>query len=472
MPDSALTLPNTQTAAVRVIQQLQRQVVYASFCQAALRWSAVWLFAWGFFCLLTRIVAHWPARRLLWGAVGLLGALVFAGWQAWRQRPAAAALRAWLDQRNQCGGLLLAAAESTFGGWEVPPLNPPRLRWRKASAGAAWGRGALAAGFVAASLWLPVNWPGADNARALDITREAEQLKAELITLQEAGALDAAKTQMLEQQLSQVQQEASGADPAKTWEALDQLNDALGQTAREAAQQSAQQQQTLEQAAALTEALQTGASQLNEQTLTEAMQTLSSLTQEALQQEVQSLPHELQQALQHGKLSAAQEQQLAQALQRKQGKLNQQLTKLAQSGLIKPGDLKQGATAGKRDNSGLAKHLAENAQKQPLRKTLGEWCEDPGKGGVSRGRADAELNFGEMAREEGAKFKEKTLPPAAVSELQRSELVGMSSAAPTVQANVTAHGALNQTALGGGSAYTQTILPRHKGAVKRYFERK
>jgi hypothetical protein len=30
---------------------------------------------------------------------------------------------------------------------------------------------------------------------------------------------------------------------------------------------------------------------------------------------------------------------------------------------------------------------------------------------------------------------------------------------------------LNSAASGGGSAYTQTILPRHRGAVKRYFDR-
>jgi hypothetical protein len=469
MPNSATIQPPAHAAAERVIQQLQHRFMLGNFRQAALRWSAVGLFAWGIACLIARVVAHWPARPLLWGATGLLGVLAAAGWQAWRRRPNSAALRAWLDQQNQCGGLLMAATESALGAWEVPDIKAPPLRWRNR---AAWGRCALAAGFVAASLLLPVQRPGATAARALDISREAEQLKADLTALQEAGALAPEKSQTLEQQLSQIQQEATGTDPAKTWEALDQLHDALGQTARDAAQHGAQQQQALDQAAALNDALQSGANQLNEQTLTEAMQTLASLTQQALQEQAQALPRELQQALQDGKLNASQLQQLGQALQQNQGRLNQQLGKLNQSDLIKPGELKQGVTAGKRDNSGLAKHLAENAQKQPLRKTLGEWMENPGKGGVTRGRGDAELSFGEMTREEGAKFKEKTLPPAAVSELQNSQLVGLSAAAPAVQTSVAAHGALNQTAAGGGSAYTQTVLPRHKGAVKRYFERK
>jgi septal ring factor EnvC (AmiA/AmiB activator) len=467
MPNSATITPPAKTVPEPVILQLQRQFLLALFQQFALRLSTIWLFVWGVTCLILRVAAQTPARSLLWGAAGLFVMWLLAGRRAWRQRPARTALRAWLDQQNQCGGLLMAAEEETLGGWDVPQITAPRLRWRNRQA---WGVAALALCFVAASLLLPVHLPGANAARALDITREADQLKAELAALQEAGVLAEEKAQTFEQQLQQVQHEASGADPAKTWEALDQLNDKLSQAAREAAQQSAQQQQQLDQAAALAEALQTGANQLNEQTLTEAMQTLASITQQALQPEAQALPRDLQQALQDGKLSAAQMQQLAQALQQKQGRLNQQLTKLAQSGLIKPGDLKQGATAGQRDNSGLAKHLAENAQKQALSQTLAEWSE--GKGGVERGRGDAALNFGEMANEAGAKFKEKTLPPAAVSALQNSQLVGMSSAAPAVQTGVAAHGALNQTSAGGGSAYTQTVLPRHKGAVKRYFERK
>jgi septal ring factor EnvC (AmiA/AmiB activator) len=468
MPKPAHSAPPASLATERVIQQLRRQLLLVTFGQHALRYGAGWLLGWGLLALVWRVVAQATSAKLLWGAAGLLGVGVVASWQVWRRCPAEATLRAWLDQQNHCGGLLMAAGEGTLGAWEVPALSAPRLRWRSRQP---LGLFALAATFLAASLLLPVRLPGSSTARAFDLTREAEQLKAELTALQEAGALTEEKAQSFEQQLQQVQHEATASDPVKSWEALDQLNDALSHSAREAAQQQAQQQQQLDQAAALTKALQTGASQLNEQTLTEAMQTLSSLTQQALQNEAQALPRELQQALQAGKLNAAQLQQLAQALQQKQGRLNQQLSKLAQSGLIKPGDLKQGATAGQRDHSGLAKHLAEHAQKQPLAKTLGDWC--AGKGGVTRGRADAELNFGEMAREEGAKFKEKTLPPAAVSELQNSQLLGLSAAAPAVQTGAAAaHGALNQTAARGGSAYTQTVLPRHKGAVKRYFDRK
>ena len=83
------------------------------------------------------------------------------------------------------------------------------------------------------------------------------------------------------------------------------------------------------------------------------------------------------------------------------------------------------------------------------------------------------MTWTEGSDQKNAKFKEKALPPAAVAGLQDSQMVGLSAAAPEVQkGNLAAHGALNNAASGGGAAYTQTILPRHKGAVKRYFDRK
>lgn len=82
------------------------------------------------------------------------------------------------------------------------------------------------------------------------------------------------------------------------------------------------------------------------------------------------------------------------------------------------------------------------------------------------------MTWTDGTNEKDAKFKEKVLPPSAVAGLDDSQLVGLSASAPTADTSgVAAHGALNNAATGGGSAYTQTILPRHKGAVKRYFER-
>jgi hypothetical protein len=75
---------------------------------------------------------------------------------------------------------------------------------------------------------------------------------------------------------------------------------------------------------------------------------------------------------------------------------------------------------------------------------------------------------------QGAKFKEQILPPASLAALKDSKLVGISTGSPeTGKAGGDAgRGALKGAAAGPGAAHTHTILPRHRGAVGRYFERK
>ena len=96
----------------------------------------------------------------------------------------------------------------------------------------------------------------------------------------------------------------------------------------------------------------------------------------------------------------------------------------------------------------------------------------PGKGGVDRGPAPAELTFGKPTEETKHDFKEQALPPGAVADLKQSKLQGVSPSAPKVEPGGTASsGALAGAASGSGSANTQVVLPRHKVAVERYFER-
>ena len=83
------------------------------------------------------------------------------------------------------------------------------------------------------------------------------------------------------------------------------------------------------------------------------------------------------------------------------------------------------------------------------------------------------MTWTEGSDESNAKFQEKALTPGSVAGLQDSQLVGLSASTPEVQkGSLAAHGALNNAAKGGGSAYTQTVLPKHKDAVKKYFDRK
>jgi hypothetical protein len=65
------------------------------------------------------------------------------------------------------------------------------------------------------------------------------------------------------------------------------------------------------------------------------------------------------------------------------------------------------------------------------------------------------------------------LPPSARAALKESERVGVSSAEPQrdPKAGPPQTGSLGNAAAGGGSANSATVLPQHKAAVGRYFER-
>ncbi len=456
----------------------------------------LWCFGWGAVALALRATLHTPIKPLLFGTIGIFAGAVAAYFIARKQLPTSASVRSLLDRQNDCGGLLMAAGEQPLGNWEnrLNSVSLPRLKWRSSRA---WSLMALSVSFAAICLFLPIRYVSVNASRSLDVAKEAETIAAQIETLKEEQIIAEAKAEELKDKLDQLAAEAAGEDPAKTWEALDHLANSIEKTAKDAIAEAAGKQEQLGKAEALAEGLQAGmmagSDQLDAQTMTEAMQTLSTMMQGAMKDNealASQLSQETQEALKNGSLNSEQLKELANALSQSKQKLNQQMSKLNQSGMnrgnINPNSLKGGASANKRDNSGLSKFLKDNAQKMSVADAVGEWCEgngdkdcppgqncSGGKGGVGRGRGDAAMTWTEGSDENNAKFKEKALPPGSVAGLQDSQLVGLSSAAPEVQkGNLSAHGALNSSATGGGSAYTQTVLPKHKGAVKKYFERK
>jgi hypothetical protein len=467
---------NSQSTSARhdrSIRQFIRRLALLLAFKLSLTFITIWLFAWGAVALVLRAASATPRRQLLWGATGIAVAVVAAAALSRKRLPSRDSVRALLDNRNDCGGLLMADADAEVGAWRIPEITLPKARWRK---GRAFGLLAASFAFALISFLAPVRFATTGPARPMDVSREVENLSAQIEALKEAQILEEARAEALEQKLDQLSQEASGEEPAKTWEALDHLNDAVEKAAIEAAETANARQGRLARAEALAEGLTAGADQLDSKTMTEAMRTLGKMTQDAIK-ENESLAGDLSpetlEAIKSGSLKAENLKDVSQALGRSKSALNQKLSKLSQSnqlGRINPNSLKGGAQANRRDNSGLAKFLKENAEKMSVDEATLQWRE--GKGGVDRGRGDAAMTWTDGSSEKGARFKEKVLPPSSVAGLNDSQLVGLSASAPTVSTGgVAAHGALNSAASGGGSAYTQTILPRHRGAVKRYFDR-
>lgn len=463
---------------------IRRLALLLAFRQS-LTLVTVWFFIWGAVALVLRAASSTSRRQLLWGAIGIAVAVIAAAAFSRKRLPSRDSVRAMLDIRNDCGGLLMAGVDADLGAWRTPEITLPRLHWRKRRA---FGLLAASFAFVIAGILAPVRFATINASRPMDVGREIENLSARIEALKEAQVIEEAKAEALEQKLDQLGQEASGEDPAKTWEALDHLNDAVEKAAKEAAETANARQERLARAEALAEGLMAGADQLDSKTMTEAMRTLGEMTRDAIKENeslVGDLSPETLEAIKSGSLKAEHLKDISKALSQSKSALNQKLSKLSQSGQsgqssqssqssqsrrINPKSLKGGAQANRRDNSGLARFLKENAEKMSVDEAMFQWCE--GKRGVDRGPGAAAMTWTDGSSEKDAKFKEKVLPPSSVAGLNDSQLVGLSASAPAVDTSgVAAHGALNRSASGGGAAYTQTILPRHRGAVKRYFDR-
>ena len=435
-----------------------------------IRYALMFITIWGFLCgvavLAMRAATGRPVVQLIWIVAGVVPCAVIAILLALKRRPDRSAVRALLDNRNRCGGLLMASERTELGDWQalMPMIAEPRLRWRSTRSVALALASVL---FVSVSFLIPAR-PGLAADRPLDIAKQVADLSADIDVLKKEEIIDATQAESLETKLESITTEARGEDPVKTWEALDHLQNTVSKTAEEAAEKIARNNERLAEAQALSETMAAG-SGIDSKLMTEAMKELQSQMEAAGNQKgAPKLADDLLKDLKSGSLSKQQLKQLAEALKQHKGEISKRLGKLRDAGLIDLKTLKQCEKAGQCDSAGLAEFLKENAANMTVTEMMSSW----GRGGVDRGRGDAPMTWTDPSSERGAKFKEQVLP-SSLAGLKDSELIGRSTGAPGVEKTGSQKaGALKGAAAGGGSAFTQTVLPRHRGAVNRYFERR
>jgi hypothetical protein len=107
----------------------------------------------------------------------------------------------------------------------------------------------------------------------------------------------------------------------------------------------------------------------------------------------------------------------------------------------------------------------------PLSEGVGEGeSERPGRGGVTRGRADAAMTWGQETQPAG-RFKPQALPPGYARGPDDFAPVAELPGAPQVSPQASVPSAFRQYADGAGQeAWRRTLAPRHQSAVRRYFE--
>jgi hypothetical protein len=93
-----------------------------------------------------------------------------------------------------------------------------------------------------------------------------------------------------------------------------------------------------------------------------------------------------------------------------------------------------------------------------------------GTGGVARGRADADLTYGDESNDQLAKFKEVVLPPGTLDR-PNDAVPGVTAAAPQVDPTAAEprNAARDAAAATGKTVWNRPLRPRHRDVVQNYF---
>src|SRR5262245_357971 len=93
----------------------------------------------------------------------------------------------------------------------------------------------------------------------------------------------------------------------------------------------------------------------------------------------------------------------------------------------------------------------------------------PGTGGVTRGRGDAEMIWGQESPGRTDAFKPEQLPSGRVLDPANSRQIGVSAAAPEVDPTAEAAGTQPTAEAAARSAWRRRLAPAHRAAVKKFF---
>lgn len=434
----------------------------------ALRDLTIFAVAWGVVTLFVRTTLTHPPFDPAWVALAIPIVAGVAWVRGARMRPPRDALIALIDARTESGGLLMAAESGDLGAWRqsVAAVEAPDVRFE---ARRPLRYAACAVAFVLAALFVPQRQDAASR-HALEIGPDVDRAEERLRVAEEEKILSPERSEAMKQTLEELRREPAGDDPGKAWETLDALSEALSRAAGEASESALRKTETLSRAEMLAGAL--DSKDTDQSDLADGMRALAN---EAKQNDVlSSLPEDLQQAVARKSFSSNELRKLGGEARKGKDALRRSLEKLRAAGLIDPKTLARrdrldDADSMAGDRARLARYLREH-RREGWMSALAQW--QGGNGGVNRGPGVAPMFFGEKSDPKGAGWKDQELASAAAA-MANSHVIGVSADAPDpAHPQLSAAGALPGAKGGAGSAFTPVVLPRHRGTVKRFFERK
>lgn len=438
------------TAADRWIERCRRRFSLGQFLERAGSALAVSLFAVGGTILFVKLfLPHaWP--HVLWTHLLILPAVVWS-W-VWSRREAFTRMQSavWLDSRLAAGGLLLSLAEQPDDRWQAS-LPQFEQRWRD-SLPKFWPAQflktlLLPTLFLAGAYWAPV--------RAIAIPpllkptvgqRVVQELEEFMKTVTQTPALENREKQELAAEIAKLAEETKHSPMTnERWEVVDMLKAKMDQRLESG---SAEMRKAIAALAALKEARSGEASseltpELEAKLESELLETLQKLGERGA---FQNMPA--------GEAKDA----LERLMKQKKGEKREAQLKLRQEAL-----------------DDLAKMLAEESERMDACRGKGECeggnCRKPGSGGISRGRGDAEISFGDESNPDNIKFKEVVLPPGALDD-PKDDVQNFTKGVPEEDPAASApRGSSRQAAdASGAESWSRQLNPRHRDVVRKYFQ--
>ena len=437
-----MTVDSVPASLAPIIRRFSRRLRIGLFLEAWPQWAAGALLAGGCAALVCRLFVPAADPYLYWllavPALAILPAAVISTRRAYRPEQ----VLAIVDALSGGDGSVLTLAERNDQAWSQAPqisraahIALPRFRpWRRLAIVAP----ALA--FLVIALLLPQRTAAAGVAPIADdvvagLSTTLAELKAHDLVTQE-------EEKQLEQEIERVRNAARERMDASAWEAADAVKEKMAANA--AAKQDAAKwaQEALAQySAAGGEGSTDSASAKAE--LSRALEAL------AKSGALAGAPADIQKMLASGKLpgDAASLGKLAASLAQYLGS--------AQS----LGELRGFGGRGSRFDPAEFAAAGQSEDGDGI----------PGRGGINRGRADAELTYGQETQP-GGRFKGQALPPGYVRSPDDWAPVVNMPGAPIVAPEVGGRAASRAYAEEGGqAAWRRTLAPRHQSAVKKYF---
>jgi hypothetical protein len=435
-------------ALVPAVRRLSRRLFLGLFLDTWPRWAAGALLASGGIVLVCRLLVPAAERYLYWllaaPALAILPALLVS----WRRAYRPADLLALADALTGGGGLVVTLAEREHEAWgradqmiRAASLPLPRLR--------PWRRLAIVVPaflFLLGALLVPQRATASGSSAMAD--EIAAGLSATLADLKAQDAVTEEEEQRLEEEIARVRKAAQERMDASAWEAADALKEQMA--AKAAARQDAAQwaQEALARYAAAAAGGLDPSSDAAAAAKDELSQALDALARSGA---LAGAPADLQKLVGAGARLPGDAASL--------GRLAASLAEFLGNGKAALEDLRAfGNRSGRFDPAEFA--TAGD----------GDAGDRPGRGRVTRGRADAALTWGEETRP-ADRFKPQALPPGFVRSPDDwapiVTLPGAPVVAPEAGSPAAARAYRDEA---GQAAWRRTVAPRHQSAVKKYFQ--